>query len=152
MTGVSSPFSEIWSKCAKKVDLDKINRRSTHTLVEHLGITIDEILPNGLKGSMPVDDRTVQPYRMLHGGASCVLAESLGSIASNIIALENDMIAVGQGINTQHLRPASEGRVYAIASFIHLGARSHVWNIDIFDENNKIVSTSRLTMAIIKRN
>ena len=98
---------------------------------------------------MPVDHRTVQPFRLLHGGASCVLAETLGSIASNLIVDPKKFYAVGQSINANHIRSAKEGdqAVKGIATPIHLGRQSHVWEINIYNEQGKLICVSRLTMA-----
>lgn len=121
--------------------------------MEHLGIVIQEIGDDYIIASMPVDHRTVQPVRILHGGASVALAESLGSIAS-VLTIEDPSThtAVGVEINANHLRSVSEGStVTGKASPIRVGRRIQVWNIEITDEQGKLVCVSRLTMAIVER-
>ena len=139
---------KIWPKLPP---LEKINQKSLNTLVGHLDITIDQLGDDYLEGSMPVNEKTIQPYGILHGGASCVLAESLGSIASNLLVQNDGKIAVGQHISTHHLKPASSGRVIGKATLVHQGKKSHVWNIDISDDKNRRISSTRLTMAIIEK-
>ena len=132
--------------------LEAINERGKNTLVEHLGIQVTEMGPNFLVGTMPVDKRTVQPARILHGGASCVLAESLGSIAANMVIDTNKFIAVGQSLTANHLRPAPEvTTVMGKAIALHLGRKSQIWDIDILNEQGKLVCSSRLTMAIVEK-
>ncbi len=119
-------------------------------MCETIGIEITEITPNSIKGRMPVDNRTVQPMKILHGGASVALAETLGSVASNLIVDTEKFACVGLDINANHLRPASSGFVYAEATPIHVGKKTHVWSIEIKNEEGKLVCISRLTMAIIE--
>jgi 1,4-dihydroxy-2-naphthoyl-CoA hydrolase len=119
-------------------------------MCETIGIEITEITPNSIKGRMPVDHRTVQPMKILHGGASVALAETLGSIASNLVVDNSKFACVGLDINANHLRPASNGFVYAEATPIHVGKKTHVWSIEIKNEEGKLVCISRLTMAIIE--
>lgn len=118
------------------------------TMVEHLGIELTEIGPNYLKGKMPVDDRTKQSLGMLHGGASVALAETLGSIAANLVIDPNQFYCVGLEINANHLRPVSNGYVEGIATPIHIGKKTQVWSIEIFNELGKKTCISRLTMAV----
>jgi 1,4-dihydroxy-2-naphthoyl-CoA hydrolase len=100
---------------------------------------------------MPVDHRTKQPYGLLHGGASCVLAETLGSVASALVVDADKFICVGLEINANHIRSAREGFVTGITTPIHIGASTHVWDIKIYDEREKLVCVSRLTVAILKK-
>ncbi len=100
---------------------------------------------------MPVDSRTHQPYGILHGGASCALAETVGSIASHLVIDTQKFYCVGLDINANHLRPAHHGFVTAKATPLHLGRRTHVWDIKIYNENDKMVCVSRLTVAIIEK-
>lgn len=132
------------------VDLASVNKMSDHTLVSHLGIVITHFGENFLEGTMPVDHRTFQPFRLLHGGASCVLAESLGSIAANLCIDSKEFMAVGQHIEATHLRSAKNGSVRGRAQAIHLGRSSQVWRIEIFNEENKMICDSKIIMAIIK--
>ena len=100
---------------------------------------------------MPVDERTFQPYGILHGGASVVLAESLGSVASNMIIDSEKQIGVGLEVNANHLRPVKSGFVSGICKPIHIGGKTHVWDIKLYDERGKMSCISRLTVAIIAR-
>lgn len=120
-------------------------------MLEHLGIIIIEAGENFLKGKMPVDHRTIQPMGLLHGGASVALAESLGSIASAMVIDPDKFYGVGLEINANHLRSVSDGFVYGMAKPIHIGGKTHVWSIEITNEENKMICISRLTMAILDR-
>lgn len=121
------------------------------TMSEHLGMEWVEIGPDYLKARMPVDHRTKQPYGLLHGGASCVLAETVGSVASALVADTSKFNCVGIEINANHVRMAREGYVTGTATALHLGATMHVWDIRITDEKGKLVCVSRLTVALIPR-
>ena len=118
---------------------------------EHLGIQFSELGDNYLKATMPVDHRTRQPYGLLHGGASLALAETVGSVASALVIDHSNYMCVGLEINGNHIRAAKEGLVTGTCTPIHLGASTHVWDIKIHDEKNKLVCISRLTVAILKR-
>ena len=118
-------------------------------MCETIGIEITELTPGSIKGRMPVDKRTVQPMKILHGGASVALAESLGSIASNLIVDTGKYACVGLDINANHLRPVSSGYVYGEATPVHIGKKTHVWSIEIKNEEGKMVCISRLTMSVI---
>lgn len=133
----------------KPYTLNDIQWMLKDNMCEAIGIEIIELTPDSIKGKMPVDHRTVQPMKILHGGASVALAESLGSIASNLIVDNSKYACVGLDINANHLRPASNGFVYAEAKPIHIGKKTHVWGIEIKDEKGKMVCISRLTMAVI---
>ena len=100
---------------------------------------------------MPVDERTHQPYGILHGGASVVLAESLGSVASNLIINTDKFMGVGLEINANHLRPVKSGFVTGICKPIHIGGKTHVWEIKMYDDRSKMNCISRLTVAIIPK-
>jgi 1,4-dihydroxy-2-naphthoyl-CoA hydrolase len=141
--------NNIWHN--KTLTLDQINSRGDKTLVSHLDIRIVEIQPDCLVATMPVDEKTIQPLGLLHGGASCVLAESIGSIASNMVVDPKTHYAVGLSINASHLRSARSGLVRGEARPVHLGRQTHVWEIKIFDEKNKLVCLSRLTMMILAK-
>ena len=121
------------------------------TMGEHIGIRFSELGHSYLKATMPVDHRTIQPYGLLHGGASVTLAETLGSVGSALVIDTNQFICVGQEINANHIRSARSGLVTGIATPIHLGASSHVWEIKIYDEAEKLICVSRLTVAILKK-
>lgn len=120
------------------------------TLGEHLGIEWEELGPDYIVASMPVDHRTKQPYGLLHGGASVALAETLGSVGAALSVDASRFIAVGMEINANHIRSAREGRVIGTARPIHRGASSQVWEIRIEDEHHKLICISRLTVAIRK--
>lgn len=132
------------------IDLELLNKRNQKTMLEHLDITLDEIGPDFLSGSMPVDHRTIQPFQILHGGASCVLAESLGSIAANMVIDSSKYKAVGQSLQASHLRPGLKGRIHGKAIPLHLGRKSHVWKIDLYNEEKKVICHVTLTMAVIE--
>ncbi len=121
------------------------------TMAQHLGMEWVAIGDDYLKMSMPVDERTKQPYGLLHGGASCALAETIGSIASALIIDPDKSICVGIEINANHVRSAREGYVTATCTPLHIGASTHVWDIKIHDEREKLVCISRLTVAILKK-
>ncbi len=118
---------------------------------EHIGIVFTEVGFDFIKATMPVDHRTKQPYGLLHGGASCVLAETLGSVASAMIIDPDKFICVGIEINANHIRSAREGLVTGIVKPLHIGNSTHVWDIKIYDEREKLVCVSRLTVAILKK-
>jgi 1,4-dihydroxy-2-naphthoyl-CoA hydrolase len=134
------------------ISLEDINKVNANTMMEVLEIKYTEIGTDYIVGTMPVSSKTVQPLQKLHGGASCVLAETLGSVASNMIIDYQKQAAFGQSITTQHLRPGNMGElVTGKATLLHRGSKTHLWNIDITNQENKLVSTTRLTMAIINR-
>lgn len=132
-------------------DLTRLNALSRHTLIEHLGIEITEVGEDYIKASMPVDHRTHQPMGLLHGGASVVLAETLGSIGGYLCLDSAKKTCVGLEVNANHLRPVRQGKVNAVATPVRLGNTIHVWEIRIFDEKNHLVCLSRLTMAVINK-
>ena len=119
------------------------------TMGTHLGMQFTEIGSDFLKMSMPVDERTKQPYGLLHGGASCALAETVGSVASALVIDTEKYICVGLEINANHIRGVKEGLVFATATRLHIGGSTHVWDIKIHDQNNKLVCVSRLTVSIL---
>ena len=121
------------------------------TMSEHIGIEWVEVGANYIKAKMPVDHRTIQPYGLLHGGASVALAETLGSVCAAFVIDHEKFIAVGLEINANHIRSARSGWVYGIAKAIHIGASTHVWEIKITDERDKIICVSRITVAILKK-
>ena len=120
-------------------------------MAEYIGIEWTEVGKNFIKAKMPVDERTKQPYGLLHGGASCVLAETIGSVASAMVVDHSKFICVGLEINANHVRSARIGFVTGIATPLHLGSNTHVWDIKIYDELEKLVCVSRLTVAVIPR-
>ena len=131
------------------VDIDAINTRARDSMVEHVGIVITAAGDDWLRGTMPVDARTRQPYGLLHGGASVVLAETLGSVAGGLCVDPATQAVVGLEINANHLRAAREGVVTGTARAIHVGRSTQVWEIRIENEAGKLVCISRLTLAVI---
>lgn len=130
-------------------DPQRIIARDEGTMITHLGIEVVEIGDDFLRARMPVDHRTVQPQGRLHGGASCVLAETAGSIAANLVIDDSEYLAVGLDINANHIRPVKGGYVYGTARPESLGRSTQVWSIRITDEEDRLVCISRLTMAVI---
>jgi 1,4-dihydroxy-2-naphthoyl-CoA hydrolase len=144
---IALPMS-IWFRT---YSLEALEDQKRNTLVEHLGIRITEIGDDYLVGTMPVDARTHQPMKILHGGASVALAETLGSTAANLIVDTRERVCVGQEINANHIRPVSSGVVTGTARPVHLGKRSQVWQIEIRDEKQRLVCISRITLAVVER-
>ena len=130
--------------------LDQLNAMSAETAIASLGIVFTEIGPDFLRATRPVDGRTHQPYGLLHGGASALLAETLGSTAGGL-ATDADRGVVGIEINANHLRGVRSGTVTGTARPLHVGRNTHVWEIRIEDENARLVCVSRLTLAVIPR-
>jgi 1,4-dihydroxy-2-naphthoyl-CoA hydrolase len=133
------------------VTIDQLKQLNEPTLGKHLGMEWTEIGPDYLSMKMPVDDRTRQPYGLLHGGASCALAETVGSVASHLVIDAAHFICVGLEINANHLKAVRNGFVTATARPVHLGASTHVWDIRIVSDTGKLVCISRLTVAILSR-
>lgn len=127
-----------------------LNSFNKNTLAEALGIEITEVGADFLRGRMPVDGRTHQPFGLLHGGASVALAETLGSCAGHL-TLPNDKMVVGLEINANHVRGARSGFVVGTARPLHIGGRTQVWEIKIEDESNALVCISRITLAVIAK-
>lgn len=133
------------------IDLANANERSKNTMAEWLGIEFIEVGDDYLIARMPVDHRTIQPIGIMHGGASCVLAETVGSTAGNYCVDINTHYCVGLDINTNHIRSMRKGFVIGTAKPFHLGKSTQVWEIDIRDEEGRRVSINRLTMAVLTR-
>lgn len=131
------------------ISFELLAERSKNSMVEHLGIEFTEIGDDYLCARMPVDHRTHQPLGIMHGGASCVLAETVGSTAANYCVDFSKQYCVGLDINTNHIRSIREGYVVAKAFPYHLGKSTQVWGIEIHDEAKKLISISRLTMAVL---
>jgi 1,4-dihydroxy-2-naphthoyl-CoA hydrolase len=140
----------IWfDQNVKSSDFDWMNKG---TLGEALDIRFSEIGPDYLKATMPVDHRTKQPFGLLHGGASVALAETMGSVASWLVVNPEFFIGVGIEINANHVRAVKEGRVTGICSPLHVGGKTHVWEIKIYDQQDKLCCVSRITVAIVPKN
>ena len=133
------------------LSVEELNSGRGGTMLEHLGIEFTEITDDFIRGTMPVDGRTRQPYGLLHGGASVALAETLGSMGATMCVDSKEYQCVGQEINANHLRPVRAGLVTGTARPVHLGGRTQVWTIDIVNEFRQLVCTSRLTIAVVRR-
>jgi 1,4-dihydroxy-2-naphthoyl-CoA hydrolase len=140
---------EIMSIWRQLPELEALNRLQKNTIGEQLDIRFEAFDEASLSASMVVDTRTHQPYGVLHGGASVVLAETVGSMASYLCLNPSTHYCVGLEVNANHLRGVRSGRVVAVARPVHLGRTTHVWDIRISDENGKNVCISRLTTAIV---
>ncbi|MES2518280.1 MAG: hotdog fold thioesterase [Bacteroidota bacterium] len=134
------------------ISLDQLNAMSKNNMVDYVGIEFTELTPEYICAKMPVDDRTKQPMGLLHGGASVVLAESIGSIAS-YLSLENPekQAAVGVEINANHIKSARDGYVYAKCTALKVGRTMHIWDIKITNDAGDLVCVSRLTVAVIEK-
>ena len=131
-------------------NLQELNKRGKGTAVESMGIEITDIGDDYLKGTMPVDERTRQPLGLLHGGASVLFAETLGSIAANFTVNKEKAYCVGMEINANHLRSVREGIVAGVARPVHIGRSTQVWEIKIVDQKERLICISRLTMAVVQ--
>lgn len=120
-------------------------------MVGHLGIEFTKIGEDFLEATMPVDQRTTQPFGLLHGGASVTLAETMGSLASTLLVDSNKQNCVGLEINANHIKSAKSGLVVGMVKPIHIGKKTHVWEIKITNESNELVCISRLTIAVIDK-
>jgi 1,4-dihydroxy-2-naphthoyl-CoA hydrolase len=138
----------IWKQ---PIDLERVNAWNAGTMVEHLGIRITDVGDDHLRGTMPVDARTKQPFGLLHGGASVALAETLGSVAGTLCVDASEAMAVGLDINANHVRAMTDGIVTGTARPLHLGRNTQVWEIRIENDAGKLVCISRLTLAVVPR-
>ena len=138
----------IWQHEVTPVFLDDLCKGS---MVEYLNIRFSEVGPDYLCATMPVDWRTHQPHGILHGGASVALAETIGSVAANLVIDNKKHFCVGMEINANHIRSVRSGTVTGKASPIHLGAKTQIWQIEIKNEQDKLVCISRLTMAVMDK-
>ena len=135
----------IWKRQAT---LEQLNRLGEGNMVGLLDIRFETFTDDTLEATMPVDSRTQQPFGLLHGGASVVLAETLGSVAGYLCS-EGEQKVVGLEVNANHIRSARGGRVRGVCKALHVGARHQVWQIEIFDEQSRLCCSSRLTTAVI---
>lgn len=131
--------------------LPALNKLAKGTLIEHLAIEITAIGDDFITGKMPVDQRTVQPYGLLHGGASVVLAETLGSMAAMLCVNSTEKVCVGLEINANHVRAARSGYVVGTVRPVHIGNSTQIWQTQIVDEKERLVCISRLTVAVLDR-
>ena len=135
----------------KELTLERLNAINENTLASHIGIEFTEIGSDYLVARMPVDNRTTQPYNILHGGASVVLSETLGSQAAAVLLDLGKQYPVGLEINANHIKSISSGYVYGRVTPIHIGRSTHVWETRITDEENSLICISKLTVAILNR-
>ncbi|WP_019960498.1 hotdog fold thioesterase [Woodsholea maritima] len=139
-------MNDIWRV---RPSLEALNAGTDKTILKQLGIEIIELGPDYVKGRMPVDARTHQPYGLLHGGANVVLSESLGGVGSNLLVDTNEWVCVGQEINANHVRSVASGWVIGTARPLHIGRTSQVWQTEIHDEAQRLICVSRLTVAVV---
>ncbi|MEO8401183.1 MAG: hotdog fold thioesterase [Gammaproteobacteria bacterium] len=139
---------KIWQT---ELTLSALNDRGKNTMGDYLGIEFIEIGDDFLVARMPVDHRTKQPVGIMHGGASCTLAETVGSTAGNCCVNLTEFYCVGLDINTNHIRSIKEGIVYGTAKPFHLGKSTQVWSIEIVNEQKQLISVNRLTMAVLRK-
>ncbi len=131
------------------LSIEELQKKCINTLVTHLGITFSEIGDDYLKAQMPFEDHLRQTTGIMHGGASCVLAETVASAAANCAVDLQSQYCVGLEINTNHIRQVSSGLLTAIARPYHLGRTTQVWSIEVFNDQEKLISISRLTVAVL---
>lgn len=139
-------MEQIWFD---KTEVQEMAARSRGTMIEHLGIELLEVRADHIRGRMPVDERTRQPAGVLHGGASVAFAETLASWAASHCVDPAENHIVGLEINANHVRSVAEGWVYGTARPLHLGRTTHVWEIRIDDELDRLVCASRITIAVL---
>lgn len=132
-----------------ELTIDQLNALNMNNMAQHIGIVWSQLGDDFLQATMPVDERTKQPFGLLHGGASCVLAETMGSVASALVVDRAKFYCVGLEINANHVRSAREGVVTGIVKPLHIGRQTHVWDIKIYDDQEKLVCISRLTVAVL---
>ena len=135
----------------KEYTVEDINAGSKNTMVENCGILITEIQNDALIGTMPADDRNKQPFGIVHGGANCVLAETLGSIATNMTCDPETTHGVGLTINTNHIKAVRNGLITGIAKRIHGGRTTQIWEINTYNDAKQLTSKTTLTMAIVSK-
>lgn len=133
------------------MSVDELNRLCRNTLVSHLGIQITAAGPEGVSGSMPIDDHVRQPMGVLHGGASVALAETLASIGAFLAIDTTRKHCVGLEINANHIRAVTAGQVHGSARPLHLGSSTQVWGFEILDQQEALVCVGRITMAVLDR-
>lgn len=143
---MSSSTKPIWFSTP---DLQTMNAGGKNTALQAMGIEITEIGPDYVRGTMPADHRTFQPFGLVHGGANVVLAETLGSVGANLLVDNSKFYCVGQEVNANHLRGVRSGLVTGTARLVHAGRTSQVWSIELHDDQGKLTCISRLTMAVV---
>lgn len=136
---------------SEKEILEEVNKFRSSTLMGTLGMEFTAVRPGHIEATMPVDQRTHQPYGLLHGGASAALAETLGSFGSHMLVQGEGGLAVGVELNINHLKSKRHGTVTGIADILHQGKSTHVWDIRIVDEEKNILAVSRLTVMVKRK-
>lgn len=131
--------------------LEFLNGKLNKNMTQYLEINFTKVGEDWLEATMPVNEKTTQPFDILHGGASCVLAETVASVASNFCIDPNTSYAVGLEINANHIKSATEGLISARATIVHKGKKTHVWDVRLTNKDNQLVCISRMTMAIVER-
>lgn len=142
-------MASIWKQ---HLSVEDLNTRAIGSMLEHIGIRFTDVGDDYLSGTMPVDGRTVQPHGLLHGGASVVLAETLGSTAAMLCLDTERSVCVGVEINANHVRAVTRGTVTGTARPVHVGRQIHVWAVEIRDDTDRLTAVSRLTVAVLERN
>ena len=135
----------------KKIILQKINKFQKNTMTENIGIEITDFSDDSIEGTMPVNNKTKQPFGLLHGGASAAFAETLGSIGANMIIDSDNFSAVGIELNVSHLKSISKGWVFGKATAARIGKKIQVWQITIKDDDQNKICVGRLTLAILRK-
>lgn len=135
----------------RPVTLEELSKSRANTMVDYLGIEFTEIGDNFLRAKMSVDNRTRQPMGIMHGGASCVLAETVASVAANYTVDPEKFVCVGLEINTSHVKMVKSGYVIGTAHPSHMGRTTQLWEIRIVDEDNNLISLNRLRMAVLEK-
>lgn len=140
--------NHIWHRAYTIEELDKLN---PGTLAESLGIKVTEIGVDFLRGEMPVNEKTKQPFGLLHGGASVALAETLGSIASLMVINDEFFVGLGSEISASHVKAVTAGKVMAICTPLHIKGKNHIWDIRTYNENGELTCVCRFTCSIIPK-
>lgn len=131
------------------VDLAQLNTMNERDMISRLGLVYTAVSDGQIEAEFEIDARTRQPFGLLHGGFSCVVSESMGSVAANLCVDRKHFVCVGIEINASHLRGVSEGRVHARCTPIRVGRSTHVWQTDLHDETGRHLCVSRLTVAVV---
>ncbi len=142
-------MKSIWFK--HDLSIHDLHAFESKTMAHYLQLKWEEVGHDFLRMSMPVTDHVRQPYGILHGGASCALAETIGSVGSHLIIDPQTQMCLGMEINANHIKSVKGGNIYALAKPVHLGNTSHVWDIRIANEINQLICISRLTVAILEK-
>ncbi len=133
------------------LSVDDVNRRCQNTLSAHLGIEFIKVDHQSLTAKMEIDAKTMQPMGIMHGGSSAALAETVASAAANYCIDQTKYVCVGLDLNINHIRPVSRGFVEAVARPFHIGGKTQVWDIQIFDQEKRLVSVARLTLMVLTK-